>query len=263
VIWAAIATALGLVALGAFLYWALVITEGVYLGPWAVRTLYDLTPEYYDRIKAITWQRDDECLTMPLCEWLEGVQQPLILDVGTGTGRFPAAVLPDERFDGQVWGLDISLGMLRRARERLVRFGERCTLIWGDADDLPFPDETFDAVVCLETLEFTPSPKRTVSELMRVLRPGAVLLLTNRIGRARWFPGRTYGDDELIGLLCGYPLSKIEIHTWNTFYDQVWIRKAGETSGEGRGGDSLSDWLLNADECEARGGIVRWMGDLE
>lgn len=247
---------LGAVALGLFLYWALVITEGAYLGPRAVTTLYDWTPGYYDRIKAVTWKRDDECLTMPMLEWLDGVSRPLILDVGTGTGRFPKAMLSDDRFDGQVWGLDISIGMLHRARQRVAEFGDRCTLICEDADRLPFPGETFDAVVCLETLEFTPSPERTLSELMRVLRPGGVLLITNRIGRARWFPGRTYSDQQLVDLLCWYPLSRIEIHSWNTFYDQVWVRRAGEPSMAGHGDDSVEAWLDDPARYEIREGIL-------
>jgi ubiquinone/menaquinone biosynthesis C-methylase UbiE len=157
-------------------------------------------------------------------------------------------MLRDERFTGRVWGVDLSIGMLRRAAERLKLFGERCTLIWEDADVLPFKDETFDAVACLETLEFTPDPLHTLSELMRVLRPGGVLLLTNRIARARWFPGRTFDQDTLIDLLCDYPLSKLEIHSWNTFYDQVWLRKHGEVAVKGRGGEALGDWLSLSDE---------------
>jgi ubiquinone/menaquinone biosynthesis C-methylase UbiE len=244
-------------AVVAFLYWALVITEGVYLGPGVVALLYNLTPGYYNRIKAITWQRDAENLAMPMLTWLDGVSCPLILDVGVGTGRFPKAMLADERFDGQVWGLDTSIGMLRRAREGLVELGDRCTLIQEDADALPFPDETFDAVTCLETLEFTPVPENTVSELLRVLRPGGVLLLSNRIGRARWFPGRAYSDEALIELLCRHPLSKLEIHTWNTFYDQVWVRKAGEPDPAGRGADDLDDWLENAARYALVEGVVR------
>jgi ubiquinone/menaquinone biosynthesis C-methylase UbiE len=248
---------LGIVVLGLLAYWALVITEGVYLGSGVVRLLYDLTPGYYDRIKEITWKRDAECLAMPMLEWLDGVRCPLILDVGAGTGRFPKAMLADERFDGQVWGLDISMGMLHRARERLDDLGDRCTLIQESADMLPFPDQTFDAVACLEMLEFTPNPEQTLGELMRVLRPGGVLLLTNRIGRARWFPGRTYDDEALIDLLCGYPLSKIEIHSWNTFYDQVWVRKAGEPPAKGRGTERLDDWLCNSEHYALQEGIVR------
>ena len=235
--------ALAVAAVGLFLYWALWITEGAYLGRRVVARIYDWTPGYYDRIKEITWQRDGESIAEPLLAWLEGVTCPLILDVGTGTGRFPLAILSDKRFEGRVWGVDLSIGMLRRAAERLEPFGERCTLIWEDADVLPFKDETFDAVACMETLEFTPDPLHTLRELMRVLRPGGVLLMTNRIGRARWFPGRTYDQDRLIDLLCDYPLSKLEIHSWNTFYDQVWLRKHGEVAGRGRGQDVLSDWL--------------------
>ena len=51
---------------------------------------------------------------------------------------------------------------------------------------------------------------------------------------------KEYDDDALVDLLCWYPLSKIEIHSWNTFYDQVWVRKAGEPSPEGRGADGLT-----------------------
>jgi ubiquinone/menaquinone biosynthesis C-methylase UbiE len=248
---------MGIVVLGLFFYWALSITEGAYLGRRVVALLYDLTPGYYDRIKAITWQRDRECLVDPMLEWLGDVECPLVLDVGTGSGRFPMAMLSDERFDGQIWGLDISMGMLRRARVRLAEYGERCTLIQEDADTLPFPDATFDAVACLETLEFTPDPKRTVDELVRVLRPGGVLLLTNRIGRARWFPGRAYDDEGIVDLLTQYLISGIEIHSWNTFYDQVWVRRLGEEYRIGRGTDGLNGWLLYPERYGTQDGIVR------
>ena len=248
---------LGLVALGLVLYWALVITEGAYLGQPVVTLLYDLTPAYYDRIKEITWKRDRENLALPMLAWLEGVRRPLILDVGTGTGRLPKALLGEASFDGQVWGVDVSIGMLRRAQARLSSSGERCVLIREDAGALPFPDRTFDAATCLEVLEFTTRPEHTLSELMRVLRPGGVLLLSNRIGRARWFPGRAYTDQQLIDLLCGYPLSKIEIHSWNTFYDQVWVRKAGALSPEGRGASSWRQWLRGAKRYRLDDGILQ------
>jgi ubiquinone/menaquinone biosynthesis C-methylase UbiE len=259
-LWAALG-ALVLLALIVFLYWTLVITEGAYLGRRVVIALYDHTPAYYDRIKEITWKRDAEGLADPMLDWLAGVERPLVLDVGTGTGRFPKAMLEHEGFDGAVWGLDLSVGMLRRARDRLTPFAEgaqrtRWALIREDADALPFPDECFDAVACLETLEFTPRPVHTLSELLRVLRPGGVLLLTNRIGRARWFPGRVYDDETLVDLLCDHPLSRIEIHTWNTFYDQVWVRKHGDLSLEGRGEDSLENWLRDPEMYETREGIV-------
>jgi phosphatidylethanolamine/phosphatidyl-N-methylethanolamine N-methyltransferase len=248
---------LGVLALGLFLYWALVVTEGAYLGRRVVALLYDAAPVRYDRVKERTWHRDRECLVTPLLEWLGQVRRPLILDVGTGTGRFPKAMLEDERFEGQIWGLDVSLGMLRRARDRLAGVRDRCMLMWGDADALPFHDAAFDAVACLEVLEFTPSPARTLAELMRVLRPGGVLLLTNRIGQARWFPGRAYGDRALVDLLSRHPLSRIEIYSWTTIYDQVWARKGGPVSDKGRGGDHLQDWVRNPERYERIEGIVQ------
>jgi hypothetical protein len=88
-----------------------------------------------------------------------------------------------------------------------------------------------------------------------------VLLLTNRIGRARWFPGRTYDDDALVKLLIRYPLLRVEIHSWNTFYDQVWVRKFGVLSVVGRGADDLADWLIDPAAYRAQEGVVqpvRW-----
>jgi ubiquinone/menaquinone biosynthesis C-methylase UbiE len=256
--WIAVgAIALGTLALGLVAYWALVITEGAYLGRRVVTWLYDHTPGYYDRIKTITWLEDDEWLIEPLLRRLEGIKRPLVLDVGTGTGRLPLALLADGRFEGQVWGLDLSLGMLKQARIRLARFGARCRLIEHNAHALPFPEAAFDAVTCLEMVEFTPHPRHTVSELVRVLRPGGVLLFSNRIGRARWFPGRTFNDDALVELLGQYPLQDVQIHNWNSFYDLVWTRKVGQPSSQGRGADGLQDWLIGPEAYFDAGGIVR------
>ncbi len=223
-VWLAIA-AVGTVALGLFLYWALIVTEGAYLGRRVVTLLYDLTADHYDRIKAITWQQDREWLVEPLLRRLQNVQRPLVLDVGTGSGRFPAALLADPRFDGEVWGVDLSRRMLQLARSRLAPHGPRCKLMRYDASDLPFADDTFDAVVCLEVIEFTPRPRRTLSEMVRVLQPGGTLLFSNRIAWRRWFPGRTWDDDRLFDLLGELPLRKAQIHNWNSFYDLVWAEK--------------------------------------
>ncbi len=246
-LWIAVAAAVGLL-----LYWALGITEGAYLGKRVVALLYDWTPAYYDRIKAITWHRDREWLIDPLLERLSGVKEPLVLDVGTGTGRFPAALLGDGRFSGQIWALDISRGMLRRAYDRLKSY-DRCRLIWHDADTLPFRDGLFDAVVCLETIEFTPRPQHTIHELVRVLGMGGTLLISNRIGRARWFPGRVYDDQQLLALFGAEPLKDALIHNWNDFYDLVWARKAGQAAPVGHGTDDLEAQLRSSEQYRVGG----------
>jgi SAM-dependent methyltransferase len=80
---------------------------------------------------------------------------------------------------------------------RMLSLGRRLTahpaVAWvrGWSLPLPFPAAAFDFVVSLEMLEFTPNPRRTVQELVRVLRPGGWLLITNRVSRERWIFGRT------------------------------------------------------------------------
>lgn len=48
----------------------------------------------------------------------------------------------------------------------------------GDAEDIPLPDASFDAVVCTQVIQHTPQPWRAVAEMARVLRPGGRLVLT-------------------------------------------------------------------------------------
>lgn len=50
--------------------------------------------------------------------------------------------------------------------------------VFADAANLPFPDSSFDAVVCLEVLEHVPAPQRVMNEIARVLRPGGRLWLS-------------------------------------------------------------------------------------
>jgi ubiquinone/menaquinone biosynthesis C-methylase UbiE len=64
------------------------------------------------------------------------------------------------------------------------------------ADSLPFPDRTFDTVVCTEMLEHDRRPWLTLQEMARVLRPGGILLLTCRgYDHRGCFPVHDYPDD--------------------------------------------------------------------
>ena len=105
-----------------------------------------------------------------------------MLDVATGTGRLPVALLGDARFTGRVIGLDLSVGMLRKAGERLARFGGRSVLLHQRAEPLPFPDGTFDVVSCLESVELLADREAHFSEFLRVMKPGGILLVTRNTG---------------------------------------------------------------------------------
>jgi len=233
-----------LICLALFLYWAIVISEGTYFGTRFVVWLYDLSAHRYDGIKRFDGDEEDTFVAVPLHLTSHSVCRPLVLDVATGTGRLPLALLHRPHFDGRILALDLSRQMLRRAHEKLASFGDRVTLLRQDAMCLPFPDEIFDVVTCLEALEFLPSPSRALREMVRVLRPGGVLLTTNRVGwEAKLLPGKAFPSRRLRAVLDGLPL-QAEVRRWQVFYDQVWARKKGCPSAKGNGDLPLSDLLL-------------------
>ena len=100
----------------------------------------------------------------------------LVLDVCTGTAGVAMEIA--NHHDGRIVGLDVSHLMLEaglRAVEKKSLDG-RVQLIQGRAEHLPFPDETFDAVVFTYLLRYVQDPDATIRELSRVLKPGGELL---------------------------------------------------------------------------------------
>ena len=99
----------------------------------------------------------------------EGAQ---VLDLCCGTGRVTAAVA---RRGALPIGLDFSSGMLAQARRAhpQLRFDE------GEAEALPYPDRSFDAVVANLGIHHVPRPEKAVGEALRVLRPGGRLTFTS------------------------------------------------------------------------------------
>ena len=170
------------VALGLLLYWLLVVTEGVYLGRRIVVWLYDLTAHRYDGIKQFDPDAERFLVIRPLLSRLSNRPAPLVLDVATGTGRLPAFLLDEPTFNGRVIGLDASARMLSQAQPKLSGYRHRAALVQQTAADLPFAGGTFDAVCCLESLEFFPDDTLALLDMVRVLRSGGTLLVTRRRG---------------------------------------------------------------------------------
>jgi ubiquinone/menaquinone biosynthesis C-methylase UbiE len=99
-----------------------------------------------------------------------------ILDIGCGTGQFAARVL--RRFPrAQVWGLDLSDGMLRQGQERCQAAAGRLHLVQADSERLPFADDFFDAITCTHSFHHYPHQEQVLAEMHRVLRPGGRLLI--------------------------------------------------------------------------------------
>jgi ubiquinone/menaquinone biosynthesis C-methylase UbiE len=99
-----------------------------------------------------------------------------VLDAACGTGNL--AVLAARR--GCVTsGLDIASNLIAQARERAQKELLAIEFTEGDAEAMPYPDASFDAVVSMYGVMFAPRPERVVSELRRVVKPGGLIALAN------------------------------------------------------------------------------------
>jgi arsenite methyltransferase len=95
-----------------------------------------------------------------------------VLDVGCGAGVTPSFL--GRTYDCRVVGVDISEGMIKRSRERAQREGvaDRVEFRVADAQDLPFENDLFDAVITESVTAFPEDKQRAVNEYARVTRPG-------------------------------------------------------------------------------------------
>lgn len=214
------------VGLGLLLYWLLVITEGVFLGRRLVVFLYDLTAHRYDGIKQFDPDIESFLVVGPLLTRLNERPAPLVLDVATGTGRLPHYLLEEATFNGHVIGLDASARMLTYARAKLRAYRYRASLVRQTAGDLPFADSTFDAVSCLESLEFFPDDTAALQEMFRVLCAGGTLMTTRRRGwEAKAFVGRYRDRETFISHLESLGFAGVESRLWQIEYDLVFAHK--------------------------------------
>ena len=99
-----------------------------------------------------------------------------VLDVATGTGN---AAIAAGRCGCEVTGVDYVEALLERGRERAAAEGLSITFTEGDAERLPFPDASFDAVLSCVGVMFTPDHEQAAAELVRVCRPGGTIALAN------------------------------------------------------------------------------------
>lgn len=109
------------------------------------------------------------------CGNIEGKR---VLDIGCGGGRWSER-LADK--GAEVVGIDIGKEIIERNKEVL---GNRCSYMVMSADDLDFPDETFDLAVSVTVLQHMPYPvqEKAIREISRVVKPKGKVLIMERVG---------------------------------------------------------------------------------
>ena len=134
------------------------------------RLFYRFLSKVYDRVNPFIW---DERMRGEAIGMLDLDGDERVLDVGCGTGFATEGLL--EHAD-EVYGLDQSVHQLEKAWAKLgkhdpVRFSR------GDAERLPFADDSFDVVWSSGSIEYWPNPEVALAELRRVARPGGQVLV--------------------------------------------------------------------------------------
>jgi ubiquinone/menaquinone biosynthesis C-methylase UbiE len=211
--------------------WEIWICEGAHLGPRFVIWLYDLAAGRYDRIKDFDFDWERRFLGEPIAELLSPLFDAKVLDVGAGTGRLARALLPFQAFTGTIVNAEPSGKMLSLGQK--FTHSPRAPWLRAYAVSMPFQSNSFDLVVSLEILEFTPNPKGTLGEMLRVLRPGGWMIVSNRVSwEAKWIFGRTFPRDQFKPVLADLGLKDITVYPWQVDYDLAWARKADTRSPE-------------------------------
>jgi SAM-dependent methyltransferase len=135
------------------------------------------------RLKA-TWESGDygvlaKYLEKGALEFFDRVNIPpgtRLLDVGCGTGQLTLAAA---KKGIQVTGLDLAANLVRQARTKAADEGLKIQVDEGDAEDLQYPDASFDVVMSLIGSMFAPRPELVASEMCRVCRPGGTIIMGN------------------------------------------------------------------------------------
>jgi ubiquinone/menaquinone biosynthesis C-methylase UbiE len=148
--------------------------------------------------------------------WIEPLgPEMIVLDVACGAGHAAEPVAPQVR---QVVGIDLTDALLRVGARRLHDNGVFNVLLQaGNAEALPFVDESFDVVFCRSSLHHFGEPRQAVSEMVRVCRGGGRVVLVDLVAPAAEMrevfdhvhrlidPShvRTFSEPELVELLHG------------------------------------------------------------
>jgi ubiquinone/menaquinone biosynthesis C-methylase UbiE len=114
-----------------------------------------------------------------------------LLDVAVGDGVY-LDWLPH---DWSVVGIDISPVQLAACRDRLGAKGREIPLVLGEAEDLPFQDHRFDAVLSIGGFNYFNDPERSLREMARVAKPGSTIIVADEVPNLtdRVFLGRMIG----------------------------------------------------------------------
>jgi demethylmenaquinone methyltransferase/2-methoxy-6-polyprenyl-1,4-benzoquinol methylase len=208
-----------------------------------LQTNLKATIPVYDRINRFASLGQDQ-------RWRKGVRTQIpsgsrVLEVGCGPGTFAELIVGCE-----LTCLDPIQAMLDAAEQRVnaaraERQEEAATFVAGTAEEIPLPDNTFDVVCCIFSFRDFQDKRKSLQEMLRVLKPGGKLLICDA-GKANFLHGwlgwlwMKYWIGTYARIICkqkDHPwkwLTKTYVHFGTTRHYKKMMREVGYSPVKGR-----------------------------
>ena len=169
-------------------------------------------------------------------------QETSILDVGCGTGQTSAYIA--EKYRCSVTSLDSNNTMLMKAKQRFLSLKLPINIVYGSAENLPFPDGLFDFILSESVTSFTDIPL-TIHEYKKVLKPKGVLLAIEMVLE------ESLSKEEVKGMIDFYGVSQLLTESeWDNLFKEagfkhIAVEKFKQFDENENDLDSASDFLLS------------------
>lgn len=141
--------------------------------------MFNAISPQYDQLNRLLSFNLDRGWRRSLGIWLPNRRKLQLLDLATGTGDVIISLLKRSPDIEAACGLDLADEMLKIAEQkvRAAHLSEKISLRHGDAQAIPYPDESFDVVTTAFGIRNMPVPEKVLAEMFRVLKKGGRVII--------------------------------------------------------------------------------------
>ena len=142
-----------------------------------VEQMFDTISGNYDSLNRMISLGTDQGWRRNVLRMVSAKNPETILDIATGTGDL--AILLSKSNAKRIVGLDLSAGMLEVGKEKVKALGlqNKIEMVQGDSENLPFEDNTFDAITVAFGVRNFETLEKGLAEILRVLKPNGIFVI--------------------------------------------------------------------------------------
>ena len=142
-----------------------------------VEQMFDTISDHYDGLNRVISLGSDVKWRKKMLDIVRAKKPKNLLDVATGTGDL--AILMTDSGAEKIIGIDISEGMLNVGRKKVQekKLSDKIELLQADSENLPFEDNSFDAVTVAFGIRNFETLEKGLAEIFRVLKPGGTFVI--------------------------------------------------------------------------------------